>query len=513
MNDTELDTLLRAGAPATAAFVSAPEVQRAAGALRDAILAEAPLASSAVSGSDSRTATRRDPGRSRRRRAGPRRIAMALCGIGALGLAGGIVRGRMHIGPEQAWSASAVRFAESSPRLLIGGTDYSVSRATQSKGNGEMAFVPKSAQQLRLVTGTSIATGGNMNTGATYQTMVYDAADVDRRLAAALAMPGAQDLGTLTLPHSSAVASTAPRTSRWFHQSGTRNYRAIWTQAGYTVEYRLQARRLADAKQIVIDDESNIISALTPRPAEIQVTWMAASEFAQRIGKPDTDPSLRDLGTTTAAGRTARWFAYRDSNRYRAMWIDGRFMVEVDGLATNQAAFADVLRRMHAVDVDTWLSAMPASVVKPLDQSAAIDALLRGVPLPPAGWQANGPSGSADVQDQYQLAASVYGGVTCSWIDEWLLAQHAGDAARVQRAATALKSSRSWPGLVAMSRGGDYADVVWEFADVISGTRATTAAGGKLSAYRTRIGGTSVTVPTGVGDYRSALGCDMPASK
>ena len=43
--------------------------------------------------------------------------------------------------------------------------------------------------------------------------------------------------------------------------------------------------------------------------------------------------------------------------------------------------------------------------------------------------------------------------------------------------------------------------------------RATTAAGGKLSAYRTRIGGTSVTVPTGVGDYRSALGCDMPASK
>ena len=67
--------------------------------------------------------------------------------------------------------------------------------------------------------------------------------------------------------------------------------------------------------------------------------------------------------------------------------------------------------------------------------------------------------------------------------------------------------------LVAMSRGGDYADVVWEFADVISGTRATTAAGGKLSAYRTRIGGISVTVPTGVGDYRSALGCDMPASK
>jgi hypothetical protein len=438
---------------------------------------------------------------------------MALCSVAALGLAGGIVRGRMHLGPDQAWSASAIRFAEASPRLLIGGNDYTVSRATQSKGNGEMAFVPKSAPQLRLATGVTLATGENMNTGATYRNMVFDDADLNQRLAAARALPGARDLGVLTLPHASMVTTTAPRTAHWFSQSGTRNFRAIWTQAGYTVEYRLQAKRLADAKQVVIDDEPNIISALTPRPAEIQVTWMPASNFAQRIGKPAQDPSLRDLGTTTAAGRTARWFAYRDSNQYRAMWIDGRFMVETTGEATDQAAFADVLRRMDVVDVDAWLSAMPASVVKPLDQSAAISELLQGVPLPPAGWHANGPSGSGDVQDQYQLAASVYGGVTCSWIDEWLLARQAGDTARVQRAAAALKSSHSWSGLVAMSKDGGYPGVVWELADVINGTRPTVAAGGKVPAYRTRIHGTSVSVPAGIGDYRSAIGCDMPASK
>lgn len=512
MNDTDLDALLRAGAPSTAALVAAPEVRRAATALRDAIVAEAPLHTSTV-GSDSHTATQRDPGRSRRRRAGPRRIAMALCGIGALGLAGGIVRGRMHIGPDQAWSASAIRFAEASPRLLIAGDDYSVSRATQSPGSGEMAFVPKTAPKLHLVAGSTVAAGGNLKTGATYRTMVYDVSDLDQRLAAAQGLRDARDLGRLTLPHSSQTPSTVPPAAHWFHQSGTRNYRAIWPQAGYTVEYRLEADGLADAKQVVVDIASNVSAQLTPRPAEIQVTWLPASEFAQRVGKPDQDPSIRDLGTTTAADRTARWFAYRDSNRFRAMWIDGRFTVEVDGVTSDQATFADVLRRMHSVDVNAWLSAMPASVVKPLDQAAAISELLRGVPLPPTGWHANGPSGSGDVQDHYQLAASVYGGVTCSWIDEWLLARQAGDAARAQRAAAALESSHRWTGLVAMRHEGGYAGAVWEYADVIGGKLTAVAAGGKTPAYRTRIHGSSVTVPAGIGDYRSALGCDVPPSK
>ena len=59
-----------------------------------------------------------------------------------------------------------------------------------------------------------------------------------------------------------------------------------------------------------------------------------------------------------------------------------------------------------------------------------------------------------------------------------------------------------------MSKDGGYPGVVWELADVINGTRPTVAAGGKVPAYRTRIHGTSVSVPAGIGDYRSAIGCD-----
>jgi len=40
-------------------------------------------------------------------------------------------------------------------------------------------------------------------------------------------------------------------------------------------------------------------------------------------------------------------------------------------------------RQAALVDVDTWLAAMPASVVKPADARTTVDAMLAGLPLPP----------------------------------------------------------------------------------------------------------------------------------
>ena len=42
-----------------------------------------------------------------------------------------------------------------------------------------------------------------------------------------------------------------------------------------------------------------------------------------------------------------------------------------------------MLASLHEVDVDTWLSAMPASVVQPAQQAEAVDEMLAGIPLPP----------------------------------------------------------------------------------------------------------------------------------
>lgn len=150
----------------------------------------------------------------------------------------------------------------------------------------------------------------------------------------------------------------------------------------------------------------------------------------------------------------------------------------IRGVAPSAAAFAETVRGVHRVAAEAWLRALPESAVTPRAQAATVQAMLRGIPLPP-GFEAPGTTGAT--RDRYQLGAKVAGAVACAWIER-------GD----NRAREALATARNWPILREMNAEGDYPEVLWEYAEAF-------VAGGAVAA-----GKPGVTVEE---SYRDALGC------
>jgi hypothetical protein len=136
------------------------------------------------------------------------------------------------------------------------------------------------------------------------------------------------------------------------------------------------------------------------------------------------------------------------------------------GVARRQldvAAFEVLLASLRAVDTDTWLSALPASVVKTTDRTAVIASMLQGVTLPP-GFDAASITGAGLTSDRYQLGATVAGTVACTWFKLWSDARRSGDAAGVQRAIDAMATAKDWPILKEMSSSGGYPQILEAFA-------------------------------------------------
>lgn len=154
--------------------------------------------------------------------------------------------------------------------------------------------------------------------------------------------------------------------------------------------------------------------------------------------------------------------------RFNAHWTFGDQAVELDATVSNLNEFVDLLNRLKPVDVETWLSAMPPSVIASIDQPAAVASLLDGVPVP-GGFDAAALEPTADITDRYQLVARVAGAVACSWLDAWFTATENGDPAAADTAADGLATSREWPMLLEIQSQGAFADQVWQYADAING--------------------------------------------
>jgi hypothetical protein len=221
---------------------------------------------------------------------------------------------------------------------------------------------------------------------------------------------------------------------------------------------------------------------------ELEIKWMPGSEYAQAVGKRDAE--LDDLGTASAAEGEARLFRYRGTSDYVALWLRGDYLVEARGLASDTDAFRAVLASLHEVDVDTWLSAMPESVVKPTSQADVIENMLAGIPLPSGFDRRSIPTTDA-VRDRYQLGAQVTGTVACAWIDRWVNARRVGDEAAAREAVDAMSTSRTWPVLQEMNEEGDYPEVLWELAAAME-TNAPVPAGKPMTVEEA---------------YVAALGC------
>lgn len=204
-----------------------------------------------------------------------------------------------------------------------------------------------------------------------------------------------------------------------------------------------------------------------PSPADTrsaQLTWTAGGI---QTWLEDRAASAELTTTAPVLGTTAHVYQYTGGTpRHRditaLLRYDGR-VLEFRAGAADIDAFKALLATLKRVDTNTWLSAMPASVVKAPNRDAAINQMLQGVPVPP-GFDAKEITGPDLVKDRYQLGAAVAGTVACQWFKRWSDAREAHDQIKERKATAAMATAEDWPVLKEMAKDGDYPDVLVEFA-------------------------------------------------
>jgi hypothetical protein len=252
-------------------------------------------------------------------------------------------------------------------------------------------------------------------------------------------------------------------------------------------------RLLVDAPgwQVTRADEFNIdLGEMTfaNGEQELELRWQPVDQHDAAVDKRVAEA---DVATTApVVGGRARVFRYAGSNRFTALWVRGRYSIEVFGNAPGLETFKGELASVHEVDVDSWLSAMPTSVVKPASRAEVAQQMLADIPLPP-GFDATALGSGDALRDRYQLGAQLTGAVACAWIGQWVAAREAGDNAKVRQAIGAMATSHRWSILQEMRKDGAYPEAIWQYADAMA--RNAPLAGRK---------------PVNVEDsYRDALGC------
>lgn len=217
----------------------------------------------------------------------------------------------------------------------------------------------------------------------------------------------------------------------------------------------------------------------TPRGASFHNEASIAGRVASLTWQPVTPATRKYVAgghesAPTGLGVTARRFVGEGSS---SRWVDvSAFFVfrgrELDFRATvpSMSAFYTELRALRAVDTNTWLRAMPPSVINSADSARVIREMLKGIPLP-RGFNANRIQGARLVQNRYDLGTAVTGTIACLWFADWYRARHDGDRTEVNRAIAAMATAPNWPVLHQMARQGAWPEVLIGYArDMRRGT-------------------------------------------
>jgi hypothetical protein len=146
-----------------------------------------------------------------------------------------------------------------------------------------------------------------------------------------------------------------------------------------------------------------------------------------------------------------------------ALWSEDGYVLELRAAVPDLAAFEERLGWLTKVDLQTWLEAMPAKVVKAADHDAAVREMLKGIPVPKTFAPSRVPDEGLTT-DRYQVGAQVTGTVSCLWFRQWGEARRSGNAAAATEAERAMTTSRHWPILREMAKEGAYPEVLWELA-------------------------------------------------
>jgi hypothetical protein len=198
--------------------------------------------------------------------------------------------------------------------------------------------------------------------------------------------------------------------------------------------------------------------------AELELFWYPIDSYSGFYGDRAHDAEVTKF---ELLGRTATLFDTGSGTFSAMLRPGGDTFVEIRGDVSGQldrAAFQELLGSLEAVDVDSWLAALPPSVVQPLDRVAAVDEMLEGVPLPP-GFDVDALKQGETARDRYQLGALVTGAVTCAWLERRMSGLASGDTARVSEAEAALATAPSWPILLEMEDQGAWSQEVWDWAE------------------------------------------------
>jgi hypothetical protein len=211
----------------------------------------------------------------------------------------------------------------------------------------------------------------------------------------------------------------------------------------------------------------------------LDLHWGPAAEYAQRLAKHRQE--FGEGSTVPVLGGEGRMFPYGGGEYETLLPPDGATYVRFRGNVGDEAAYRALLADMKSVDVDTWLSAMPESAIKPGQQSDSIAAMLKGIPLP-AGFDKASIKGGDGVRDRYQLGAAVAGAVSCAWIAQWA----DGDAQAKEEAIAAMRTSGDWQVLKDMDAEGDYPEAVAEVAPSLAGEETANSKAGTDPVFALR---------------------------
>jgi hypothetical protein len=202
----------------------------------------------------------------------------------------------------------------------------------------------------------------------------------------------------------------------------------------------------------------------------LEIEWRDADE-----NNEDYRAELRELAQgnerfeITLLDRPATVIGHRDSTEHTTFLPpeDGIFL-KITGDLGGRKPYLEAIRSLVPTDVETWLSALPPSVVRPSDREAVAAERLSGAPLP-AGFDLDALGGITSASDRLQFDVDLVQSVACGWLDEYLAAIEAGDTDRAEAAIAALANSRDWPALHELDRQGQsWPQAVWEVADAMA---------------------------------------------
>jgi hypothetical protein len=203
------------------------------------------------------------------------------------------------------------------------------------------------------------------------------------------------------------------------------------------------------------------------RQRKVELTWVPVSlvSFASRVRDRAYDAQVAT--TAPVLDTTARVFQYPSSRPgdldVTSLWQEGDLVVEYRAPVPSMAAFKAQLASLEKVDTETWVAAMPASVVRPAEFEPTVRRMLKGIAVPP-GFTAADVVARSIPTDRYQLGASVAGAVSCTWFARWAAAKRTGNQDELRDAIAAMATARDWPVIRQMSSEGAYGQILNDLA-------------------------------------------------